>query len=111
MKPTPLLLFLVVSNVSFAVATERESLLDGETVSLEPTHERVSLESFNCESNTGSSFLNRVCYDRDSQTVLISLNEKYHKLCGVPQHIIANWVASDSMGRYYFNRVKGRFDC
>jgi len=73
--------------------------------------EAIHLDTFKCESNTGSSFLNRVCYDKESQTVIVALNDTYQRLCGVPSHIIGNWLQAKSMGRYYFNRIKGHFSC
>jgi len=75
------------------------------------TGEQLNLRDFECASDTRSSFLNQLCYDQQQKTAVVSMNETHHKHCQVPVHIIGSWILSDSMGRFYFNRVKGRFDC
>lgn len=100
---------ILIASVTAAFGTQ-QTYSETDTVALS-SQESINLETFKCESNTGSSFLNRLCYDKDSQTVVVGLNDTYQRLCAIPEHVVGNWLQAKSMGRYYFNRIKGRFDC
>jgi hypothetical protein len=71
----------------------------------------VDLKPFRCESVSRSSFVNRVCYDRPKQYMLISLNGTYYHYCRIESSTVARLLQADSMGRYYNANIKGRFDC
>jgi hypothetical protein len=71
----------------------------------------VDLRPFSCTSVTRSSFINRVCYDRRNEYMLISLNGVYYHYCEIDSDTLEALMSADSMGRYYNASIKGRFDC
>jgi KTSC domain-containing protein len=71
---------------------------------------RVDLKPFAC-TNTESSFVKRVCYDRANAYMLISLNGTYYHYCEIDGGTVSALLSAESKGRYYNASVKGRFDC
>jgi hypothetical protein len=71
----------------------------------------VDLSPFACENVTGSSFIERVCYDVKNTYMLIELNGTWYHYCEIDQDTTSNLLAAESMGRYYNASIKGRFDC
>lgn len=71
----------------------------------------VDLAQFDCRWHPESSFVERVCYDRKEQYVVVSLKGIYYHYCEVPAGVVADWRAADSKGRFYNAQIKGRFDC
>ena len=71
----------------------------------------VDLAPFTCEFVQRSSLVQRLCYDNREQYVIVNLNGTYYHYCEVPASVVAAWRSADSMGRYYNQNVKGRFDC
>jgi hypothetical protein len=71
----------------------------------------VDLAPFQCEWITRSSFIQRLCYDPKESYVVVNLNGTYYHYCEVPPHVISEWRAAESMGRYFNAAVKDRFDC
>jgi hypothetical protein len=71
----------------------------------------VDLQLFSCTDVTRSSFINRVCYDRANEYMLISLNRIYYHYCEIDSGTVAALISAESMGRYYNGSIKGRFDC
>ena len=72
---------------------------------------QVDLTPFDCEWVARSSVVKRLCYDSKEQYVIVSLGATYYHYCEVPAELVKGWREADSMGRYYDNQVKGRFDC
>jgi hypothetical protein len=71
----------------------------------------VDLKPFECQNITRSSFIQRVCYDRSNQYMLINLNGTYYHYCAIdPQTVLALQTA-ESIGRFFNANIKGRFDC
>jgi hypothetical protein len=71
----------------------------------------VDLRQFSCTDVNRSSFINRVCYDRPNEYMLISLNGTYYHYCEIDSGTIESLMSAESMGRYYNASIKGRFDC
>ena len=71
----------------------------------------VDLAPFACEFVQRSSLVQRLCYDSREQYVIVNLNGIYYHYCEVPPSVVAAWRSADSMGRFYNQNVKGRFDC
>ena len=71
----------------------------------------VDLAPFACEWITRSSVVQRLCYDRREQYVIVNLTGTYYHYCEVPPTLVSTWRQADSMGRFYNAQVKGRFDC
>ena len=71
----------------------------------------VSLKSFDCSDITRSSFINRVCYDRRNEYMLISLNGTFYHYCEIDAGTVSSLLNAPSMGRFYNASIKGNFDC
>ena len=76
----------------------------------------VDLKPFNCTDVTRSSFVERVCYDKTNQYMLVRLKGNYYHYCELPQSILDAFISADSMGRYYNANIRGSgsdgpFDC
>lgn len=70
----------------------------------------VDLKGFDC-SFTSSSFVHRICYNDESQYIVVLLNQTYYHYCRVPQSVVNQWLDSDSKGRFFNTDVKGKYDC
>ena len=71
----------------------------------------VDLKTFECQAVTRSSFIQRVCYDRSNEYMLINLSGTYYHYCEIDNATVSALLAAESMGRFYNATVKGRFDC
>jgi hypothetical protein len=75
----------------------------------------VDLKPFTC-TNTVSSFVNRVCYDRTKSYMLILLNNTWYHYCEIDTGTVASLISAPSVGRFYNANIKGTgkdgpFDC
>ena len=71
----------------------------------------VDLRSFDCADITRSSFINRVCYDKRNEYMLISLNGTYYHYCEIDAGTVLSLLKAPSMGQFYNDIIKGAFDC
>ena len=76
----------------------------------------VDLRPFACSDVTRSSFIERVCYDKANQYLIIRLKGTYYHYCELPQSAVDALMSVESMGRYYNANIKGSgqdgpFDC
>ena len=71
---------------------------------------RISLDGFYCEY-TSSSFVDRICYYKPNNYVVVSLNGTYYQYCGVSYSTVNNWLNSYSKGKFYNSSIKSRYDC
>lgn len=71
----------------------------------------VDLTPFACEAINRSSFVNRVCYDKATRYMLISLRGAYYHYCRLPPSVVASLLQAESIGRHYNANIKGKFDC
>lgn len=76
----------------------------------------VQLDSFKCTDIFRSSFIRRVCYDREDSYLLLNLNGTYYHYCEVPVSVVNELLNAPSMGSYYGNAIKGKggmgpYDC
>ena len=97
---------VVVMLLALGVATE----LRAETVMVK-YRGVVNLAPFQCEWLAGSSFVNRLCYDRKESYVVVSLRGTYYHYCEVPAAVVVAWKGAASAGGFYNEQVKGRYDC
>jgi len=97
------LIFLLVSCVS-------SSLARAESVYVK-YRGNVDLSSFDCEYVTRSSFIQRVCYDRRNEYMLISLNGTYYHYCAIDAATVSSLLTAPSMGAFYNANIRGNFDC
>jgi hypothetical protein len=71
----------------------------------------VDLTPFECTDITRSSFIDRVCYDRSNEYMLISLNGAFYHYCEIDAGTVSSLLKSPSMGSFYNASIKGAFDC
>jgi KTSC domain-containing protein len=71
----------------------------------------VDLKYFECNDISRSSFIRRVCYDHSNEYMLISLNGTFYHYCEIDSGTVSALLDADSMGRYFDERIKRRFDC
>ena len=71
----------------------------------------VNLKPFDCRDITRSSFIQRVCYDKKNEYMLINLRGTYYHYCEIDSDTVSSLLGADSMGRYYNASIKGPFDC
>jgi len=71
----------------------------------------LDLANLQCEWVTRSSLIRRLCYDKATQYVVVSLNGTYYHYCGVTPAIVSAWRSAESMGQYFNAAIKGRYDC
>ncbi|TYL95951.1 KTSC domain-containing protein [Bradyrhizobium rifense] len=88
---------------------------DAETVDVK-YRGSVDLKPFTCQDITRSSVVNRLCYDASNQYVIVQLKTTYYHYCEMPKSVVDEWLAADSMGRYYNAKIKGTgkdgpYDC
>ena len=75
----------------------------------------VDLKPFTC-TNTVSSFVRRVCYDKAKSYMLILLNSTWYHYCEIDSGTVAALTGAESVGRFFNANIKGRgkdgpFDC
>ena len=71
----------------------------------------VDLKPFECTDVARSSFIDRVCYDRRNEYMLISLNGTFYHYCEIDAGTVSSLLTAPSMGRFYNANIKGDFDC
>jgi hypothetical protein len=76
----------------------------------------VDLKPFACNDTSRSSFIQRVCYDKAQNYMLINLRGTYYHYCELPATTFDAFLAASSMGQFYNQRIKGSgvdgpFDC
>jgi hypothetical protein len=71
----------------------------------------VDLKPFECQAVTRSSFIQRVCYDRSNEYMLINLSGTYYHYCEIDKATVSVLLAAESMGRFFNSAIKGQFDC
>jgi KTSC domain len=77
---------------------------------------RLDLAPFVCTDVTRSSFINRACYDKAQQFMVVQLRSVYYSYCEMPASTYDAFLAAPSMGQYYNTSIKGTgadgpFDC
>jgi Domain of unknown function (DUF4189)/KTSC domain len=71
----------------------------------------VDLTPFDCTGIERSSFINRVCYDRNNEYMLISLNGTYYQYCQIDAGTVSSLLDAPSMGQFYNFSIKRKFEC
>jgi Phosphatidylethanolamine-binding protein len=71
----------------------------------------VDLMPFTC-TNTMSSFVNRVYFDKANSCMLILLNNTWDHYCEIDERTVASLISAGSIERVYIATIKdGPFDC
>jgi len=71
----------------------------------------VDLKFFDCTDITRSSLINRICYDRSNEYMLISLNGTFYHYCEIDASTVSFLLNAPSMGKFFIANIKGNFDC
>jgi hypothetical protein len=76
----------------------------------------LDLKPFSCTDITRSSFINRACYDKAKQFMVVQLKGTYYPYCEMPAATYDAFLNASSMGQYYNANIKGSgkdgpFDC
>ena len=71
----------------------------------------VDLAPFACQTINQISFVNRVCYDSVNSYMLIALKGTYYHYCAIDAATVNALLQANSIGTYYNQNIKGRFDC
>jgi hypothetical protein len=71
----------------------------------------VDLAPFQCQTIDRSSVVNRLCFDPANAYVIVNLTGTYYHYCGVPAGTVRAWLSAPSMGKFFNQHIKGRFDC
>ena len=63
--------------------------------------------------NVRSSAIRKIGYDAGPSRMYIDFNDSdpYYTFCRVPEHIFRSFVSARSVGSYYHNHIKDRYDC
>ena len=77
---------------------------------------KLDLAPFTCTDVTRSSFINRACYDKSEQFMVVQLRSVYYPYCKMSGATFDAFLAASSMGQYYNANIKGSgsdgpFDC
>jgi hypothetical protein len=76
----------------------------------------VDLKPFECRDTPRSSFIQRVCYDKTQNYMIINLKGTYYHYCELPPATFDNLMGAPSMGQFYNQNIKGSgsggpYDC
>ena len=79
-------------------------------------HRLVDLQTFECRDITRSTVLQRVCYDRAQQDLIVASHGAYDRYCGVTAETVERLLGAPSMGQFFNRNIKrettaGRYAC
>ncbi|AND90085.1 KTSC domain-containing protein [Bradyrhizobium diazoefficiens] len=79
-------------------------------------HRPVDLATFECRDITRSTVLQRVCYDRAQQDLIVAINGAYDRYCGVDPETVDSLLGAPSMGQFFNRKIRreaagSRYDC
>lgn len=79
-------------------------------------HRLVDLQTFECRDIARSTVLQRVCYNRAQQDLIVASNGAYHRYCGVTVDTVERLLGAPSMGQFFNRNIRGeaagsRYDC
>ena len=79
-------------------------------------HRHIDLATFECRDISRSTVLQRVCYDRAQQALVVAVNGAYDRYCGVPVDTVERLLGAPSMGQFFNQNIKrdvtaGRYVC
>ncbi|MCK1540637.1 KTSC domain-containing protein [Bradyrhizobium sp. 147] len=76
----------------------------------------VDLATFECRDINRSTMLQRVCYDRAQQDLVVAINGRYDRYCGVAAETVEGLLGAPSMGQFFNRNISrevagSRYDC
>jgi hypothetical protein len=106
----PMRRLLRSSRFAIALVAALPRMASAETADVKYRGE-VNLAPFKCTDITRSSFVRRVCYDRDNSYMLINLNGTYYHYCEIDDGTVSELLQAGSIGTFFNANIKGHFDC
>ena len=63
--------------------------------------------------NVRSSAIRKIGYDASTSRMYIDFEDSdpYYTFCRVPEHVFREFINARSVGRYYHQYIKDRYDC
>jgi hypothetical protein len=63
--------------------------------------------------NVRSSAIRKIGYDASTSRMYIDFEDSdpYYTFCRVPEHVFRAFINARSVGRYYHQYIKDRYDC
>lgn len=63
--------------------------------------------------SVNSSAIREIGYDAETSQMFIDFNDSHsvYTFCGVPEVVFREFISSGSVGSYYHQHVKGRYQC
>ncbi|MBH5387375.1 KTSC domain-containing protein [Bradyrhizobium diversitatis] len=76
----------------------------------------IDLGTFECRDITRSTVLQRVCYDRARQDLVVAADGAYDRYCGVTADTVERLLGAPSMGQFFNQNIRSgtagsRYDC
>nr|WP_249129687.1 MULTISPECIES: KTSC domain-containing protein [Bradyrhizobium] len=68
----------------------------------------VDLGTFECRDINRSTVLQRVCYDRAQQDLVVAVNGAYDRYCGVTSDTVERLLGAPSMGQFFNQNFKSK---
>jgi len=91
---------IVVRALAILLAQLAATPIVSETVETGERH-LVDLKTFECRDITRSTVLQRVCYDRAQQDLIVAVNGAYGRYCGVTADTVERLLGAPSMGQFF----------
>jgi predicted phosphoribosyltransferase len=96
---------IVVRALALLFAQLAAAPIVSETVETGERH-LVDLKTFECRDITRSTVLQRVCYDRAQQDLIVAVNGAYDRYCGVTADTVERLLDAPSMGQFFNQNMK-----
>jgi hypothetical protein len=79
-------------------------------------HRPIDLATFECRDISRSTVLQRVCYDRAQQNLVVAVDGRYDRYCAVAAETVDSLLGAPSMGQFFNRNIKreaagSRYDC
>jgi hypothetical protein len=105
---------IVVRALAILLAQLVAAPIVSETVEIGERH--VELGTFECRNITRSTVLQRVCYDRTQQDLIVGISGAYDRYCSVPAATVERLLDAPSMGQFFNQNIRHeatgwRFGC
>jgi len=76
----------------------------------------VDLSPFECRDINRSSLIQRVCYDKAQNYLIVGVDGSYDQYCDIPATTFDDLMGAPSMGQYFNRNIRragsdGRYDC
>jgi hypothetical protein len=96
---------IVVRALAMLLAQLATAPLVSETVET-GGHRPIDLATFECRDITRSTVLQRVCYDRAQQDLVVAVGGAYDRYCAVTADTVERLLGAPSMGQFFNQNLK-----